>query len=100
MGCVYIVTARCYIHSAPCMCQYIVYLQIETVVCSKPTSFAIYIYISGRTSFCKCSKCFYVYLNIRPMRYFFLCMQILENATALGERRQVLHGQFCIAEIH
>ena len=29
----------------------------------------IYIYISGRTSCRKCSKCFYVYLNIRPMRY-------------------------------
>ena len=27
------------------------------------------IYISGRTSCRKCSKCFYVYLNIRPMRY-------------------------------
>ena len=26
-------------------------------------------YISGRTSCRKCSKCFYVYLNIRPMRY-------------------------------
>ena len=25
--------------------------------------------ISGRTSCRKCSKCFYVYLNIRPMRY-------------------------------
>ena len=29
----------------------------------------IYIYISGRTSCRKCSKCFYVDLNIRPMRY-------------------------------
>ena len=30
----------------------------------------IYIYIiSGRTSCRKCSKCFYVYLNIRPVRY-------------------------------
>ena len=27
------------------------------------------IYISGRTSCRKCSKCFYVYLNIRPVRY-------------------------------
>ena len=27
----------------------------------------IYIYISGRPSFRKCSKCFYVYLNIRPV---------------------------------
>ena len=29
----------------------------------------ICIYISGRTSCRKCSKCFYVYLNIRPVRY-------------------------------
>ena len=29
----------------------------------------IYRYISGRTSCRKCSKCFYVYLNIRPVRY-------------------------------
>ena len=29
----------------------------------------IYIYISGRPSCRKCSKCFYVYLNIHPMRY-------------------------------
>ena len=28
-----------------------------------------YIIISGRTSCRKCSKCFYVYLNIRPVRY-------------------------------
>ena len=27
------------------------------------------LYISGHTSCRKCSKCFYVYLNIRPMRY-------------------------------
>ena len=33
--------------------------------------FSIYIYIfqAVRTSCRKCSKCFYVYLNIRPMRY-------------------------------
>ena len=30
----------------------------------------IYNYVSGRTSCRKCSKCFYVYLNIRPMRYY------------------------------
>ena len=29
----------------------------------------LYIYISGRSSCRKCSKCFYVYLNIRPVRY-------------------------------
>ena len=29
----------------------------------------VYIYISGRTSCRKCSKCFYVYLNIRPVQY-------------------------------
>ena len=29
----------------------------------------ICLYISGRTSCRKCSKCFYVYLNIRPVRY-------------------------------
>ena len=28
-----------------------------------------YMYISGRTSCRKSSKCFYLYLNIRPMRY-------------------------------
>ena len=28
------------------------------------------------------------------------CMQILENVTVLGKRRQVLHGQFCFAETH
>ena len=31
--------------------------------------FSICSYISGRTSCRKCSKCFYVYLNIRPVRY-------------------------------
>ena len=30
----------------------------------------LYIYVSGRTSCRKCSQCFYVYLNIRPMRYY------------------------------
>ena len=39
------------------------------LVRSMARNFVIYIYISGRPSFCKCSKCFYVYLNIRPMRY-------------------------------
>ena len=29
----------------------------------------VYIYISGRTSCRKCSKCLYLYLNIRPVRY-------------------------------
>ena len=29
----------------------------------------IYIYVSGRTLCRKCSKCFYMYLNIFPMRY-------------------------------
>ena len=38
------------------------------LVCSMH-GFSINIYVSGRTSCCKCSKCFYVYLNIRPMRY-------------------------------
>ena len=45
------------------------------LVCSMALNFAIYIYIcmyiyvyvSGRPSFRKCSKCFYVYLNIRSM---------------------------------
>ena len=41
------------------------------LVCSMARIFSIYIglYISGRTSCRKCSKCFYVYLNIRPVRY-------------------------------
>ena len=39
------------------------------LVCSKARIFSLYIYISGRTSCRKCSKCFYVYLNIRPVRY-------------------------------
>ena len=44
---------------------------VSVLFCSSiPTFlFIFYIYISGRTSFRKCSKCFYVYLNIRPMRY-------------------------------
>ena len=33
------------------------------------TDFSLHNYISGRTSCRKCSKCFYVYLNIRPIRY-------------------------------
>ena len=32
-------------------------------------SLSIYIFQAGHTSCRKCSKCFYVYLNIRPMRY-------------------------------
>ena len=43
------------------------------LVCSMARIFSLYIYIglyiSGRTSCRKCSKCFYVYLNIRPVRY-------------------------------
>ena len=27
----------------------------------------VHVYVSGRTSCCKCSKCFYVYINIRSM---------------------------------
>ena len=44
----------------------------EPLVCSTAQIVTIYIciYISRRTSFRKCSKCFYVYLNIRSMRYF------------------------------
>ena len=38
------------------------------LVCSMH-GFSIYISVSGRTSCRKCSKCFYVYLNIRPVRY-------------------------------
>ena len=42
------------------------------VQCLHPTSTCIYKYknyISGRTSCRKCSKCFYVFLNIRPIQY-------------------------------
>ena len=41
--------------------------RMSFLVCSMARIFSIY--ISGRTSCRKCSKCFYVYLNIRPVRY-------------------------------
>ena len=40
--------------------------------------------ISGRTSCRKCSKCFYVYLNIRPVRYS--AMQLYKRATGKRNR--------------
>ena len=52
-------------------CKVIIAIEASFLVCSMARIFYIYIYmyISGRTSCRKCSKCFYVYLNIRPMRY-------------------------------
>ena len=49
--------------------------------------FAIYIYryISGRTLFRKCSKCFYVCLNIRPLQYS--AMQISYKRTTCKRNR-------------
>ena len=38
---------------------------MHTVIASE----ASFLICSGRASCRKCSKCFYVYLNIRPMRY-------------------------------
>ena len=57
------------------------------LVCSMTRIFlytCIYIYISGRTSCRKCSKCFYVYLNIRPVRYS------ARNESVANARRQQL----------
>ena len=51
---------------------YIIASEASFLVCSMARiSIYIYIclYISGRTSCRKCSKCFYVYLNIRQVRY-------------------------------
>ena len=58
-----------------CICL-VIASEASFLVCSM-RGFFIYIYIyiyiclyiSGRTSCRKCSKCFYVYLNIRPVRY-------------------------------
>ena len=58
-----------------CMQWFIIASAASFLVHSIVRIFAIYIgiykyiYVSGRTSFRKCSKCFYVYLNICPMRY-------------------------------
>ena len=61
-----------------CICL-VIASEASFLVCSMARIFSIYIYIyiyniiglyiSGRTSCRKCSKCFYVYLNIRPVRY-------------------------------
>ena len=47
---------------------HIIASEASFLVCSTH-GFSIYISVSGRTSCRKCSKCFYVYLNIRPVRY-------------------------------
>ena len=44
-----------------------------TVLCDN------YIFQAVRTSCRKCSKCFYVYLNIRPMRYSAMQIIIIEQ---------------------
>ena len=49
------------------------------LVCSTH-GFSIYISVSGRTSCRKCSKCFYVYLNIRPVRYSARIESVISNA--------------------
>ena len=47
-------------------------------------------HISGCNSFCRCSKCFYVYLNTHPMGYFFsghackILLKNLENNNEIG----------------
>ena len=53
---------------ACCELAQLIVSKASFLVCSMARIF-LYIYISGRTSCRKCSKCFYVYLNIRPMRY-------------------------------
>ena len=45
------------------------YLVIASEASFLVCSTAQILYVSGRTSFRKCSRYFYVYLNIRPMRY-------------------------------
>ena len=59
----------------------------------------IYIIISGRTSCRKYSKCFYVYLNIRPMRYFFLCNANIKRAMRKRNRLNKL-AQYNTAYVH
>ena len=59
----------------------------EPLVCSMAWIFAIYIFFfAGRTSCRKYSKYFYVYLNIRPMRYSFLCNANIKRATCKRNR--------------
>ena len=49
--------------------DFLIASEASFLVCSMARIFCIIFIISGRTSCRKCSKCFYVYLNIRPMRY-------------------------------
>ena len=49
-------------------------------------------YISGRTPCRKCSKCFYVYLNIRPMRYS-ARIESVGNARRSTDCRSVTEGK-------
>ena len=60
-------------HTFDCFCRFIlIALYCERSELSglfNARIFYIIIYISGRTSCRKCSKCLYVYLNIRPVRY-------------------------------